>query len=212
MASEGRINLKDFKKYIKAHIKNSLSILNKVKKECNKDICKAIDIILNSLLAGNKLMLCGNGGSAADCQHMAAEFISSFSKNINRKGIPAIALTTDTSILTAYSNDFGYDGVFKRQVETLGKPGDVLLGISTSGNSKNIILALEAASNIGIKRISLTGKDGGLVKNVSEVCIKVPSSDTMYIQECHLTIEHIICAMVEEKIVNNKNFLIKGVI
>lgn len=163
---------------------------------CGTDIILAATMIRDCFKTGGKLMLCGNGGSAADCQHMATEFVSRLSKNIQRPGLPALALTTDTSFLTAFSNDFNYAGLFARQVQALGKVEDVLLGISTSGNSANIIAAVTAAKKLGIKVIVLTGNSGTLA-TMSNVSIQVPSDNTQHIQEAHLAIEHILCELVE---------------
>src|SRR3954462_1118794 len=136
--------------------------------------------------AGDKLMLCGNGGSAADCQHIAAEFTSILSQTFDRRALPAIALTTDSSFLTARGNDYGFDSVFSRQVEALGKRGDVLMGSSTSGNSKNVLQAFESARRIGIKTVGLTGNDGGKLAKAADMCLQVPSDRTAHIQECHI--------------------------
>lgn len=159
-------------------------------------IVSAAKLIAETFNSGGKLLLCGNGGSAADCQHMAAEFTSRLTKEFDRPGLPAIALTTDTSFLTAYANDVDFDGVFGRQVEALGKAGDVLIAISTSGNSKNIIRAVGAARQNGVRVIALTGS-GGRLKELADVAVSVPSSITSHIQEAHLAIEHIICDLVE---------------
>ena len=153
-------------------------------------------MIAGAFLSNGKLLLCGNGGSAADCQHMAAEFVSCFSRDLDRRALPAIALTTDTSFLTGFSNDCGFEGVFERQVEALGSAGDVLISISTSGNSPNVIRAVEAARKRDIRTIALTG-NGGCLSAIAEVPITVPSTDTQYIQEAHLAVEHILCELVE---------------
>jgi phosphoheptose isomerase len=156
----------------------------------------AAGLIADAFRSGGKVLLCGNGGSAADCQHVAAEFVSILRRDFERPGLPAIALTTDTSFLTAYANDFGYEGVFARQVEALGKAGDLLVGISTSGNSPNVIRAVESALRIGMRTIALTGL-GGRLPAMADVAVSVPSADTQHIQEAHLAIEHIICELVE---------------
>lgn len=152
-------------------------------------------LLIDRYEAGNKLLVAGNGGSAADAQHIAAEFVSRF--NFDRPGLPALALTTDTSILTAIGNDYGYDQLFRRQVEANGQAGDVFLGISTSGNSPNILMALEAARLKGITTIGLTGADGGKMRDLCDHCLCVPSGDTPRIQEAHIVIGHTLCAMVE---------------
>ncbi len=144
---------------------------------------------------GNKLLVAGNGGSAADAQHLVAEFVVRLT--VNRPALRAIALTTDTSILTAAGNDFGYDTVFARQVEALGQSGDVFLGISTSGNSKNILAALKQAAQQGITTIGFTGGDGGEMRSLCEYNVVIPSDVTMNIQESHLALEHIFCMVVE---------------
>jgi D-sedoheptulose 7-phosphate isomerase len=152
-------------------------------------------LLIDCYEAGNKLLIAGNGGSAADAQHIAAEFVSRF--NFDRPGLPALALTTDTSILTAVGNDYGYDQLFRRQLEANGQPGDVFLGISTSGNSPNILMALEAARLKGIKTFGLTGHSGGKMRALCDHCLCVPSGDTPRIQEAHIVIGHTLCAMVE---------------
>lgn len=161
-------------------------------------IIRAADRIIAAVRSGNKLMVCGNGGSAADAQHIAGEFLCRFYKD--RNPMPAIALTTDTSVLTSISNDYTYDEVFSRQVKGLGGKSDVLLGISTSGSSKNVYKAFEVAHNMEIKTILLTGEKSKEIAGISDIVIKTPSSDTPRIQEMHLLIEHIICEIVEKKI------------
>jgi len=152
-------------------------------------------LLIDAYEAGNKLLIAGNGGSAADAQHIAAEFVSRF--NFDRPGLPAMALTTDTSILTAIGNDYGYEKLFRRQIEANGVSGDVFLGISTSGNSPNLLEALEAARVKGIMTIGLTGQTGGKMRDLCDHCLCVPSNDTPRIQEAHILIGHTLCAMVE---------------
>jgi D-sedoheptulose 7-phosphate isomerase len=152
-------------------------------------------VTAEAMKSGRKLMVCGNGGSAADAQHLVAEFVSRLT--VDRPALRAIALTTDTSILTAIGNDYSYDNVFERQVEALGNVGDVLLAISTSGNSKNCIKALRLARSMGIHTISYTGNSGGAMKDLSDINVIVPSKITMNIQESHLALEHIFCMIVE---------------
>lgn len=154
-------------------------------------------LIVDAIKSGHKLMICGNGGSAADAQHMAGEFVCRFYRD--REPLPAIALTTDTSVMTAISNDYSYDHVFSRQVKALGKSGDVLLGISTSGSSVNVLEAFKAAREMGIRTVLLTGEIEKEIAQISNIVIKVPSTDTPRIQEIHLIIEHIICEMVEKE-------------
>ena len=158
---------------------------------------KAGEICIEALKNGGKIILCGNGGSAADAQHIAAELSGRFKKE--RRALAGIAITTDTSALTAIGNDYGYEFVFSRQVEAIGQKGDVLIGISTSGNSKNVINAIESAKKIGMKIITLTGKDGGKMKDMGDVNIIIPSNNTPRIQEMHILLGHMICALIDEE-------------
>ncbi|KPN19573.1 phosphoheptose isomerase [Xanthomonas sp. Mitacek01] len=160
-------------------------------------IVDALGLCVDALRAGGKLLFAGNGGSAADAQHWAGELVSRF--YYDRPGLPAIALTTDTSILTAIGNDYGYDYTFARQVEALGRQGDVLVAISTSGRSKNILRAVEAARERGIRVIGFTGQGGGDLAALSDICFRVPSSDTPRIQEGHEFIGHMLCALIERE-------------
>ena len=161
----------------------------------SQKISDAVDEIYNSLKNGNKIYLFGNGGSAADAQHISAEFIGRFQRE--RQSLPAIALTTDTSILTSLANDYSYDTVFSRQCESLVSKGDVVLGISTSGNSKNIENGIITSKSKGAVTIGLLGEDGGTIKNFVDISIQVPSKNTARIQEVHRVIYHIICELVE---------------
>jgi len=156
----------------------------------------ASEACLKALRNGNKILLAGNGGSAADAQHVAGEYVSRFA--FDRPGLPAIALTTDSSVLTAIGNDYGYEQVFSRQVQALGRPGDVFIGISTSGKSPNILKALEEAGKRGVVRIGMSGNKRGPMAELCEVLIEVPSSYTPRIQEGHIALSHIICGVVEE--------------
>jgi len=166
-----------------------------------ESIGNAANLIISAYQNNCKTMLAGNGGSAADAQHIAGEFVSRF--NFNRPGLPSIALTTDTSILTAIGNDYGYEMLFARQVQAQGTKGDVFIGISTSGNSSNIIEALKICKEKGIKTIGLTGNSGGKMADLCDFCFKVPSIQTPRIQESHILIGHIICGIVEEVIFND---------
>ena len=151
-------------------------------------------------------MICGNGGSAADSQHIAAEFVSILRPEFPRAALPAIALTTDTSIMTARGNDYGFEEVFSRQLEALGISNDILIGISTSGNSANVVSAVVKANQLKVKTISLTGDSGGRLKENSDLTICVPSKSTQHVQETHIAIAHIICQLVEEELFpNSKN-------
>lgn len=158
---------------------------------------KVIDVITTAFKNGNRVYFCGNGGSAADAQHLAAEFSGRF--YTDRKALPAEALHCNTSYLTAVANDYGYDVVYSRMIDGIGEKGDVLIGLSTSGNSGNIIKAFEVAKQKGIVTIAFTGITGGQMKSVSDYLINIPSADTPRIQESHITIGHIICQLVEEK-------------
>jgi phosphoheptose isomerase len=183
----------------RAYLRESADIKRRTAEACEDAIIAAADIIVRAFRAGAKVLLCGNGGSAADCQHMAAEFVSRLSKGFERPGLPAIALTTDSSFLTAFANDFGFDGVFERQVQALGRPGDVLIGISTSGTSPNVIQAVRRARSDGLRSVVLTGAHGELA-SLGDVAILVPSTDTQHIQEAHLAIEHLLCWLVEREL------------
>jgi phosphoheptose isomerase len=183
----------------RAYLHKSADLKRGVADTCADAIVAAADLIAHAFRAGAKVLLCGNGGSAADCQHMAAEFTSRLTKDFERPGLPAIALTTDGSFLTAFANDFGFDGVFERQVQALGRPGDVLIGISTSGNSPNVVRAVRLARIGGLQSVVLTGSQGQLA-GLADVAILVPSTDTQHIQEAHLAIEHLICWLVEREL------------
>lgn len=161
----------------------------------------AAEHLLEALRAGNKLLIMGNGGSAADAQHIAAELVGRF--KIERPGLAAIALTTDSSVLTAWSNDYNYETVFSRQVEALARPGDVVWGISTSGNSPNVVRAFEAARVIGASTFGLLGRDGGRLAQLSDFSIIVPLAQTDRIQTAHMIVYHALCAYLDEKFKNN---------
>jgi D-sedoheptulose 7-phosphate isomerase len=158
-------------------------------------LVRAAELTSQAMNSGHKLLVAGNGGSAADAQHLVAEFVVRLS--VNRRALPAIALTTDSSILTAGGNDFGFSTIFARQIEALGQPGDIFLGISTSGNSPNIVAALEAARKLNITTFGLTGAGGGKMAPLCDLHIAIPSTITMNIQESHLALEHIFCMLVE---------------
>jgi D-sedoheptulose 7-phosphate isomerase len=185
--------------YIQDELTASAETKKKILEHCPDKIIKAVDIIINALNSKKKLLFCGNGGSAADSQHLATEFVIRMDPNIRRPGIAAIALTTDTSMLTAGANDIGYDNVFARAVEALGNNGDVLIGISTSGKSESVNLAFKMAKSKGMATIAFLGKDGGTSKDLVDLAIIVPSTDTQRIQEGHITIGHIICGLVERE-------------
>lgn len=160
-----------------------------------KVIDDVISVCIHALKNGNKLLLAGNGGSASDSQHIAAELVGRYEKD--RAGLPAIALTTNTSELTAISNDYGYDNVFQRQIQALANKGDVFFGLSTSGNSKNVVNAIQQCKSLEVVTIAMTGQSGGQMQAISDYCINVPSANTARIQEVHITIGHIICQVIE---------------
>jgi len=187
---------------IQQYLLEGAEVDRRVSDECAESILTAANLIAETFRSGAKLLLCGNGGSAADCQHMATEFVSRLTKDFERPGLPAIALTTDTSFLTAFSNDIGFEGAFERQVQALGKPGNLLIGISTSGNSINVIRAIEAARASKIHTIALTGS-GGRLAEMTTIAVSVPSTNTQHIQEAHLAIEHILCELVEMDLFGN---------
>lgn len=182
----------------RTHLIESAEVHRSVIEKCLSSIIATAQLIAESFESGGKVLICGNGGSAADSQHMAAEFVSRLTKDFERPGLPAIALTTDTSFLTAFTNDYGFEDVFARQVLTLGKPGDVLIGLSTSGGSENVNRAVISAREVTMGTIALTGRDG--LREKTTVTIAVPSVNTQYIQEAHVSIEHIICDLVEQQL------------
>jgi len=177
-------------------LKEDIELKNRVLKELPRKIEEAAKLIIDAFRAGKKVLIFGNGGSAADAQHMACELVGRYKKE--RKALPAIALTTDTSILTAVSNDYSFEVAFSRQIEALGNKGDIAFGISTSGNSKNVIKAVEVAKEKGLKTIGLLGCDGGRMKDAVDLPIIVGARSTPRIQESHIVILHIICELVEE--------------
>jgi len=190
----------DAKKFITDSLNESSETKLKIKDNLQEKLLKAIELLTECYKNGNKLLLCGNGGSAADSQHIATELMIRLSHHIQRPALPAIALTTDSSNLTAGGNDIGFENVFARSIEGLGNNGDVLLAISTSGNSSNVIKAVEMAHKKGMKVIGFLGGDGGKLKDNVDLPIIIPSSNVQRIQEGHITIAHIICELVEDKL------------
>lgn len=188
--------MKKIKTIIQASIDTKQQILE------NEDLLsvieKIVDVITNAFKSGKRVYFCGNGGSAADAQHLAAEFSGRF--YTDRKALPAEALHCNTSYLTAVANDYGYDVVYSRMIDGIGQSGDVLLGLSTSGNSLNIVNAFEVAKEKKMITVAFTGISGGQMKSVSDYLVNIPSTDTPRIQECHITVGHIICQLVEEKL------------
>ena len=186
-------NLSFARSYLKDSIDVKTTLLND--EGVLNSIAKLADIVCDAFRNGNKVILAGNGGSAADSQHIAAEFVSRFF--FDRPGLPAIALTTDSSMVTAIGNDYGFENLFSRQLQAQSRPGDVFIGISTSGNSKNVINAIQCAEEEGVFKAVLCG-EGGVLGDMADIAIRVPSTSTPYIQECHICIGHIICAIAED--------------
>ena len=180
-----------------AQIEESIALKEKIKFELSEKIVRFAEILSNCLKKGGKILLCGNGGSAADAQHIAGELVVRLKSSSKRKALPAIALTVNSSVLTAAANDFGFEKVFSRQVEALGVKGDCLLAFSTSGESSNVNLAVKTARKIGMKTLALSGKDGGEISKIADFSIIVPSTETQRIQEVHILIGHIICDLIE---------------
>jgi D-sedoheptulose 7-phosphate isomerase len=186
--------------FIAAELASSAETKQRIAALCADDIVRAVEAVVRALRAGNKILLCGNGGSAADSQHLATELVIRMNPQVKRPGLPAVALTTDSSMLTAGANDIGYDNVFARAVEALGSRGDVLIGISTSGKSESVNRAVTMAKGKGMTTIGLLGKDGGITRGLVDIAVVVPSGDTQRIQEGHITIGHIICSLAEREL------------
>lgn len=188
------------KTLISTNLVQSIMVKEAFANDCADDIVTVANWIIETFEDGGKLLIFGNGGSAADAQHMAAEFVNRFL--INRRPLPALALTTDTSVLTSISNDFSFEQVFAKQVQALAKPEDLVLGISTSGTSANVVKAMETARDMGARTVALTGgtkNPGGELTRTSDLVLNVPSDSTPHIQEVHLWVEHLLCEMVEKK-------------
>lgn len=184
-------------KRIKSMIEESIDV-KKLTQSLSPHIEEAANLVINALKNNKKILIAGNGGSASQASHIAAEFVGKY--KIERKGLPCIALATDLSAITAIGNDYGFESIFERQIEALGNEGDIFIALSTSGNSQNIIKSVEKAKKMKIKVIGLFGKDGGKLKNSSDVEVIVPSDNIPRIQEAHLMIMHIICELVDEKL------------
>jgi len=195
----------DFEARVTSSIEASIAVKERLLSgvEVVSSIAKVSEILVEALEQGNKVLLFGNGGSAADAQHMAAEFVGRFA--FDRPPLPALALSVNTSCVTAIGNDYGFDQVFSRQIEALAHPGDVAIGISTSGNSPNVVSALSVSRQKGLHTIALTGCTGGKLKNEVDYCICVPSNYTPRIQECHILIGHIISELVEQTIFHEQS-------
>ena len=187
---------------IKYELKSHLETIENVIETMGGDIENAATLIVNALKSGNKILLCGNGGSAADAQHIAAELTGRY--KTERKGLPGIALTTDTSALTAIGNDYGYERIFDRQIESLAHKNDVLIGISTTGNSVNIINAMTVAKDMECVVIGFSGRDGGGMNDLCDINLVVPSENTPRIQEMHILFGHIICQIIDDEYTKDK--------
>lgn len=183
------------KQTIENEFLSHLETVNKTIEHMQEKLAEASQLAVKTLKNGNKILLCGNGGSAADAQHIAAELVGRY--KTERRGLPAIALTTDTSALTAISNDYGYAKVFDRQVEALANKGDLLIGISTSGNSANILSAFKVAKDMGCNTLGMSGKNGGQMNEICDINLVVPSDDTPRIQEMHILIGHTLCQIID---------------
>jgi D-sedoheptulose 7-phosphate isomerase len=190
------------KEHIISRLRESAELKLRFAKESVNEIAQATKIIQKSIKSGGKVLIFGNGGSAADAQHIASEFVNRFYKD--RKAFPAIALTTDTSLITSIGNDRSFSNIFSRQIEALGRKGDVAWGISTSGKSKNVFSALEVAKSAGLKTILLTGSEVGKIGDTVDCLVKIPSKSTPRIQELHITVAHIICELVEGELSSKK--------
>ncbi len=185
--------------FLQDELAESAAVKRKIFEQCADKVLGAVDVIIRALNADKKILFCGNGGSAADAQHLATEFVIRMDPGIKRPGIAAIALTTDTSMLTAGANDIGYDNVFARAVEALGREGDVLVAISTSGKSESVNRAVRMAASRRMATIGFLGKDGGETRSLVDVPIVIPSDNTQRIQEGHITIGHVIVGLVERE-------------
>lgn len=190
----------DFEERVSSLIQASIAVKQKMllDAELVAAVTEVSELIVDALMQGRKLLLCGNGGSAADAQHLAAEFVGRFA--FDRPALPALALSVNTSCVTAIGNDYGFELVFSRQIEAIGQKGDVIIGISTSGNSANVLHAMSTSRRLGLRTIALTGCTGGKLKNEVEFCLCAPSLETPRIQECHILMGHIISELVEHTI------------
>jgi D-sedoheptulose 7-phosphate isomerase len=194
------IQTDDFEQRVGRSIQSSIAVKERLLRSADviTTVAKVSAMAVEAFRQGNKLLLFGNGGSAADAQHIAAEFVGRFA--FDRPALPALALSVNTSCVTAIGNDFGFDVVFSRQIEALGRPGDMAIGISTSGNSPNVLHGLSAARKIGLHTVAFAGCTGGSLKHAADYCICVPSSETPRIQECHILLGHVISELVEQSL------------
>ena len=194
--------MQNYSEIIQNQLLESISVKQKFLKNHTDAINSAAQKLINAVTGDHKILLCGNGGSAADAQHLAAELVAKL--KYRRRAIPALALTTDTSLLTAIANDDDFSDIFARQVEAFGKPGDILIGISTSGNSPNVIKAVVKAKQQDLTTIILSGKNGGQLKELADLSIIVPSENTQRIQECHIAVGHILCDIIEQTVYHSE--------
>ena len=188
----------DFRRVLAETVDDSIAVKRQTLETCAETVEQVADALFETLRTGGKIMLCGNGGSAADAQHVAGEFVGRFLTE--RRPLPAMALNADTAILTCVGNDYGFEQVFARQVTALAAPGDVLVGISTSGESPNVLRALEAARQRGVRTIAFTGMTGGKLRELADICLCVPSTVTARIQETHITLWHVICDVIDQRL------------
>ena len=186
---------------IKQQISASIAVKESMFHYCIEDIQSTASLMIDSIRKGGKIFWCGNGGSAADAQHLATELMGGMTSH-DRKPIPSIALTTDSSFITAWSNDTGFESIFSRQIQGLGKAGDVLIGISTSGNSENVLAAVKQAKFKELSTIVFTGNSGGRINGVPDISINIPSEDTQRIQEAHIMVGQILCGLIEDDLLN----------
>ena len=205
LSRDKQMHNRDFEERVRRSIEASIAVKHLLlsSDQVVSNMAEVSDILIKALKKGNKPILFGNGGSAADAQHIAAEFVGRFA--FDRPALPALALSVNTSAVTAIGNDYGFDFVFARQIEALGNEGDVAIGISTSGNSPNVIQGLATAKKLGLRTVALTGASGGKLKTVADHCICAPSNETPRIQECHALIGHIISELVEQTIFHEKS-------
>jgi len=190
------------KERMKAAFLSHREVMEALERELGPKMIQVTDLLVDTFRSGKKLLVMGNGGSAADAQHLAGEIVGRF--RLERRGLPAIALSTDSSILTAVGNDYGFEAIFSRQVEALAQEGDVVIGISTSGSSPNVLSALRLAREMGCRTVGLLGKDGGSIREMVDIELTVPGQDTPRIQEGHITIIHILCELVEQALFGEK--------
>ena len=193
--------MKGVREAIIKELEESANVKRMMARVLSEEIARAAQMIAATLMTGGKILLLGNGGSAADAQHLAAEFVSRYA--FDRPGLAAIAFTTDTSMLTAIGNDYGYEQIFRRQLQSNGRQGDIFIGISTSGNSPNVLAALQCAKELGITAVGLTGQGETKMREHCDYCIRVPSESTPRIQESHIMLGHIICGIVEDALFGN---------